>query len=122
MMSLPLADAGDNIVALVAVVLIFGGGSLVRYVVESINRTRLEMAQLRAQQGSSAAAAGELQALRTEVAELRREVTALRDTSTQYDLSFDTALERTDQRIARLEQLSRNAVVEAAGQINRSGA
>ena len=33
------------------------------------------------------------------IAELRRELIALRDTTTQYDISFDTALQRLDSRM-----------------------
>jgi hypothetical protein len=35
---------------------------------------------------------------------LRVEVQSLRDTATQYDMSFDTALQRIDRRVMTLEQ------------------
>jgi hypothetical protein len=35
---------------------------------------------------------------------LRREMAELRDTSTRFDVSFDTALQRMDDRMAALEQ------------------
>jgi hypothetical protein len=35
---------------------------------------------------------------------LRQEVRSLRDTSTQYDLSFDAALQRMEQRVERMER------------------
>jgi hypothetical protein len=35
---------------------------------------------------------------------LREEVRALRDTTTQYDLSFDTALQRMERRVEGLER------------------
>jgi len=38
-----------------------------------------------------------------EVAALRREVQALRDTTTKFDLSFDAALERLEQRMDHVE-------------------
>ena len=38
--------------------------------------------------------------------ELRREITALRDTTTQYDMSFDTALQRLESRLSHLEKQS----------------
>ena len=38
-----------------------------------------------------------------EIEALRQEVRSLRDTSMQYDLSFDTALQRMEQRVERLE-------------------
>jgi hypothetical protein len=42
--------------------------------------------------------------LRAEVEALRQEVRALRDTSTQYDLSFDSALQRMEKRIEGVER------------------
>lgn len=38
---------------------------------------------------------------------LRREIADLRDTTTRYDLSFDSALQRLESRVANLEQSSR---------------
>ena len=35
---------------------------------------------------------------------LRKEMAALRDTTTQYDVSFDTALSRIESRVAHLER------------------
>lgn len=43
---------------------------------------------------------------------LRQEMTALRDTSTQYDMSFDTALNRLDSRMAHLEHRVRTVEEE----------
>jgi hypothetical protein len=42
--------------------------------------------------------------LRTEIEALRQEVRALRDTSMQYDLSFDTALQRMENRVEGVER------------------
>ncbi len=42
--------------------------------------------------------------LRQEVMALREELRALRDTSMQYDLSFDTALQKMDQRMITVER------------------
>ena len=42
----------------------------------------------------------------TEIEALRQEIQALRETSMQYDLSFDAALQRVEQRVARVEQNS----------------
>ena len=42
--------------------------------------------------------------VRTEVEALRQEVRALRDTTMQYDLSFDTALQRMEQRVEMIER------------------
>ena|SRR5579872_6387331 len=41
---------------------------------------------------------------RAAIEALRQEMAALRDTTTQYDLSFDTALHRLDSRMAHVEQ------------------
>jgi len=41
--------------------------------------------------------------LRLTVEQLRNEVRTLRDTSTQYDVSFDTALQRLERRVNSLE-------------------
>ena len=35
---------------------------------------------------------------------LRKEMASLRDTTTQYDMSFDTALRRLESRVAHIEQ------------------
>jgi exonuclease VII small subunit len=84
--------------------MIFGGGKLVYSIVENHNRTRLEMARIRMeQQTSTREGASDNQALREEVVRLRRELQELRDTSTQYDLSFDTALQRLERRVERVE-------------------
>lgn len=42
--------------------------------------------------------------VRVAVDALREEVRALRDTTTQYDLSFDTALQRMERRVEGLER------------------
>ena len=47
--------------------------------------------------------------LRAEVEALRQEVRSLRDTSTQYDLSFDTALQRMEQRVTGIERKTLSA-------------
>ncbi len=38
-----------------------------------------------------------------EMSELKAQMAALRDTSTQYDISFDAALQRIENRVATLE-------------------
>ena len=42
--------------------------------------------------------------MRAELDALRREVHSLRDTCTQYDLSFDTALQRMESRVEGIER------------------
>ncbi len=45
----------------------------------------------------------EIEALRAEVTALRQQMSSLHDTATQYDLSFDSALERMERRVERVE-------------------
>lgn len=42
--------------------------------------------------------------VRAELDAVRQELRMLRDTSTQYDLSFDAALQRMEQRVAGVER------------------
>jgi hypothetical protein len=42
--------------------------------------------------------------IRAEIEALKQEVRSLRDTTMQYDLSFDTALQRMDHRVEGLER------------------
>ena len=42
--------------------------------------------------------------IRTEFATLRAEIRDLRDTSMQYDLSFDTALQQMERRVNKIER------------------
>jgi hypothetical protein len=102
----PLADGGW-LIGLVAVFLIFGGGGFIMEIIKNINQTRLEMAQLRAGQQSTAGLGNELAAMRDELTTLRQQVSELRDTSTQYDLSFDHALQRIERRVEQVEQQQR---------------
>ncbi len=51
--------------------------------------------------------------LRAEVDALRQEVRALRDTSMQYDLSFDTALQRMEKRVEAVERRNSGVATES---------
>ena len=44
---------------------------------------------------------------RSAINQLRQEVAALRDTTTQYDLSFDSAMHRMESRIGHIENGSK---------------
>jgi len=44
--------------------------------------------------------------IQAEFAAVRKEIQSLRDTTMQYDLSFDTALQRMEARVAGLERRS----------------
>jgi hypothetical protein len=104
---MPIARIEDLVVPIVAIFFVFGGGGLVRYVVENMNKTRVELAQLRSQQRTDHGSAQDIEALRAEVAALRAQIMELRDTTTQYDLSFDTALQRMERRVEQMEQQQR---------------
>ena len=49
------------------------------------------------------------EAIAAQIEELRAEVRSLRDTSTQYDLSFDTAMQRMERRMDMLEKHALNS-------------
>ena len=55
--------------------------------------------------------------IRTEFASLRAEIRDLRDTTMQYDLSFDTALQQMERRMTQLER-SKYSHTEASTQHN----
>ena len=96
--------SADWIVPGLAVFMVFGGGGYLKSILDSMNKTRVELAQLRAQQQSETNIAPEMAALRQEVTTMKEELRSLRDTTTQYDMSFDTALQRVEQRMSHLEQ------------------
>jgi uncharacterized coiled-coil protein SlyX len=79
-----------------AIVLGIGAG-IVKTITQSQER-RLEM-RLRLQQGQS-------DAVTQQIAVLREEVTALRDTSTQFDVSLEQTVQRLEERLGRLETKS----------------
>ena len=83
-----------DFVALVSVVMVFGIPMTVIWT--SHQRKMLEMKLQMQNQGDAG--------LRAEVEALRQEVRSLRDTSMQYDLSFDTALHQVEHRLKHLEK------------------
>ncbi len=95
----------ENMEPIVIIFLIFGGGSVVSKMWSSYNNTRIEIARIKADSQANTAGGGrEAERLRAEIAALRDEVRSLRDTSMQYDISFDTALNRMDARMLHLER------------------
>ncbi len=56
--------------------------------------------------------------LQATITALREEVRALRDTSMQYDLSFDTALQKMEQRMISLERKANQQEITAAKEIH----
>ena len=59
---------------------------------------RRKMEELRLQQKGNVS-----EPVRAELNALREEVKQLRDTSMQYDISFDSALQRVEQRVSNIE-------------------
>lgn len=88
-----MGDPGA-LIGLVSVILIFG--IPLSAIWTSHKRKVLEMQlQLRNQGDNN---------VRAEIEALKQEVRSLRDTSMQYDLSFDTALQRMDHRVEAMER------------------
>ena len=83
--------------ALAAIICIFGiPASIPIVMILTKHRRQMLELRLRLQQGNGT--------VQSEIQELRQEIQALRETSMQYDLSFDAALQRLEQRVARTEQ------------------
>ena len=80
-------------IGLVAVVLIFGTGFMAVW-----GEHQRKLLEARARLGNQDS--GTLE----ELQRLRKEVQELRDTTTRYDMSFDTALQRIESRVSNVEQ------------------
>lgn len=80
-------------IPLSAIVLGIGSG-IVQIVLKSSER-RMEL-RLKAQKGQSGDVTRQLEALRAEIA-------ALRDTTTQYDMTNDQIVQRLEERLSRIE-------------------
>lgn len=91
-----------------ALILIFGI-PIVAIVTSHMRR----MAEIKLRLREAAVSAGA-----EEIANLRNEIQELRDTTTRFDLSFDTMLQRLENRVERLEGQSR---VSAAGSVKAEG-
>lgn len=84
----------DDIIGLVAVLCVFG--IPLTAIWTHHKRQVMEMQMRMRNEGDSS--------VRALVEALREEVRALRDTTTQYDLSFDSALQRMEHRVEGLER------------------
>ena len=80
------------------------GSSIVQSILKSQER-RMEL-RLKAQKGQNGEVVKQLEALRAEIA-------ALRDTTTQYDMTNDQIVHRLEERLSRIE-------IKTAGQFARS--
>ena len=59
---------------------------------------KLKMAEVKAERATAPDTA-----LRQEMAELKQKMNELRDVTTQYDMSFDSALHRVESRLSNME-------------------
>ena len=82
-----------EIIGLVAVVLIFG----IPFAAIFAEHKR-KMAEMGMKQG------GANSSVISEIQELKRQIEELRDTTTRYDISFDSALQRMESRMNHMEQ------------------
>lgn len=83
-----------DITGLAAIVMVFG---IPMSAIWTAHLRKMAELKLQVHQQTVNVASNELEAL-------RQEVRALRETSMQYDLSFDTALQRMEQRVETLER------------------
>lgn len=108
-----MPDAGIIAVSIPIVAIVMGVGSdMVKRILQSQER-RMEM-KLRLQQGKTNESQAEMDAL-------RREIAALRDTSTQFDVSLSSSVERLEQRMGRVEtkQAASSALPDEAQTLGR---
>src|SRR5262245_60428961 len=103
----------DANTAMVVITAILGGSALITSIVIIGTRAwqKVEAMKYQGVQGKSE--------LASTVTELKREVAQLRDTTTRYDMAFDTALERLESRIAQVEKNSRAASTETEQVVTR---
>ena len=64
-----------------------------------------EMAKIKAQQGNQLS-----EEVRAELREMKSQLAELRETTTKFDLSFDAALTRLEERVDQMERRQRVAV------------
>lgn len=90
----------DHGTTTVVVTAILAGSSLIIGVVSIATKAwqRVVATQTQGSRGN--------QELAEEIKSLRKEVAQLRDTTTRYDLAFDTALQRLDSRVEHMEKKS----------------
>jgi hypothetical protein len=85
---------GDTLIALMGIICVFG---IPLSVIWTTHQRKMVELQLRLRNEGDTT-------VRASVDALREEVRQLRDTSMQYDLSFDTALQRMEKRVEGLER------------------
>lgn len=92
----------DAIIAIFGMASVFG---IPLSLIWTYHRRKVLELQLRMKQEGDAG-------LRASVEALREEVRQLKDTTLQYDLSFDNALQRMEQRVENLEQRAQTPQTE----------
>jgi methylthioribose-1-phosphate isomerase len=97
----------QELIGLVAVVMVFG--IPITAIVTAHFR---QLAQMKMNRSSE-----QDQALLHELQAVKQQIEQLRDTTTQYDMSFDTALQRLESRMSHIEQRV-NAVEQRAASPN----
>jgi galactokinase/mevalonate kinase-like predicted kinase len=104
---------GGEFIGLVAVLLIFGWP--IALILTGHHRRLVEMKLRMGQQADENVMA--------ELKEMKQQIAQLRDTTTRYDLSFDTALQRLESRMANMEQrmsrIEKSAESAPASQVGR---
>lgn len=95
----------DVIWVLIPIVAISGG--IIKSILASQEK-RLKM-RLKMQQGEN-------DEFKKQIADLRAEIAALRDTSTQFDLSLDNSVQRLESRVGHLETKAAGPSVQPAAE------
>lgn len=101
-------DFGQTLVAVVGTVMVFG------IPISAIWTTHYrKLAEIKARQQGDVSAE-----TRAQLSAIREEMAALRDTTTKFDMSFDAALSRLEQRVDRIDEreLPRHTVRTAASE------
>lgn len=98
---------GGEIIAVFILLVIFVG---IISIIGVSSWHRQEMEKIKARKGLEGNTAQISEELRAELNALKEQVLALRDTTTKFDLSFDSALDGVEARLKRVEerQLTQN--------------
>ncbi len=98
----------EEFVALIAILCFF---AIPLSAIWGHHRRKMLELQLRLRQGDDAS-------VRTSLEALREEVRTLRDTTMQYDISFDAALQRMDRRVGHIEREAIHNAPERIAELN----
>src|SRR5882724_7974545 len=101
----------EIIVALMVGVPIVGIFSIPPFLIWTSHKRKMEELKIQRQRMIS-------EDVRSEFAALRAEIRDLRDTSMQYDLSFDTALQHVERRLSQVERQPRTVTSDTTAPQN----